>query len=68
MHKLRTDKFYILTGRGPDEPGRKMFAPNIWEWTVEDQRILVEKALSETPFLEAKEHDEAEPKACHGAG
>ena len=58
MSRLRTDNFYILTGKGPNEDNRKMLRLNVWEWTMQDQRILVEKALSETPFLEEKERSE----------
>ena len=53
MSRLKMDKFYILTGKGPDAE-RKLVRPGVWEWYLEDQAKLVEKALSKTPFLPPK--------------
>jgi len=61
MSRLRLDKFYILTGKGPDATVRKLLRPGVWEWTMEDQRLLVERALSETPFKEATNDVAADP-------
>ena len=70
MSRLRKDKFYILTYAspmyGPDrQPCERKFYDirrgGIYEWTMADQAKLVERALSETPFLPEKEVVHAEP-------
>jgi hypothetical protein len=53
MTRLRLDNFYILMGKGPGD--RKMTRPGVFEWYLEDQAELIQRALSETPLLPEKE-------------
>ncbi len=65
MSRVRIDKFYILTGKGPGRdplppkpsfydprPGVPIYPGRIYEWTMEDQAKLVEAALAETPMVD----------------
>ena len=68
MSRLRIDKFFILTGKGPEGWTQEMIfrrhPDNAYPWYMEDQEKLVAKALSETPFIQEELHADAPRQAA----